>query len=175
MKEFFTRLEKGDNIKAAFEFATEKTEAFTHKGGDANTTNRFYDGATQHPLLDDNGDAQGNNTLTAAATSDSHKAANILLGVGLNYDTNSAANPAEIISVSNTIYLSAAEAAATLKINVNNANHINVQISFNLDLPGFKNLAGLFAGTKLFWLTISILHRSIFANLLLFSVAVGMN
>ncbi|RKZ38544.1 MAG: hypothetical protein DRQ49_14035 [Gammaproteobacteria bacterium] len=30
----------------------------------------------------------------------------------------------------------------------------DVQISFSLDLKGFKNLAGLVAGTKFFWLRI---------------------
>ncbi|MDM8557326.1 LamG-like jellyroll fold domain-containing protein [Candidatus Parabeggiatoa sp. HSG14] len=123
MEEFFTRLNGGDNIKQAFEFATEKTESFTRKGGDANTTNRFYDIATQHPLLDDNGDGQGSNTFTA--NGDGVLAQEILLGIGLNYDTNTAENPAEILSVSNTVYLSATESTATLEAKVNNANHIN--------------------------------------------------
>jgi YVTN family beta-propeller protein len=124
MEEFFARLGRSDNLKAAFEFATAKTEAFTRKG-DGNSANRFYDEATQHPLLDDNGDGQGSNTLTAAMNSDGHSAETILLGVGLNYNTNSALNPAEILSVSNTIYLYANESATTLEIKVNNANHVN--------------------------------------------------
>jgi YVTN family beta-propeller protein len=124
MEEFFTRLGRSDNIKAAFEFATTKTEAFTRRG-DGNRANRFYDEATQHPLLDDNGDGQGSNTLTAAMNSDGHAAETILLGVGLNYKTNSALNPAEILHVNHTIYLNAYESAATLEMMVNNANYVN--------------------------------------------------
>jgi hypothetical protein len=123
MEEFFIRLNKGDNIKAAFEFATEKTENFTRKGGDANTANRFYDEATQHPLLDDDGDGKGSNSFST--TGDGQQAKEVLLGIGLNYDTNFAGNPAEILSVSNTIYLSATESAATLEAKVNNANSVN--------------------------------------------------
>ncbi|EDN70577.1 conserved hypothetical protein [Beggiatoa sp. PS] len=124
MDEFFARLGRSDNIKAAFELATGKTETFTRRG-DGNTANRFYDNAMQHPLLDDNGDGQGSNTFTANADSDGFLAQKILLGIGLNYDTNTTANPAEILSVSNTVYLSATESTATLEAKVNNANHIN--------------------------------------------------
>ncbi|MDM8559435.1 Calx-beta domain-containing protein [Candidatus Parabeggiatoa sp. HSG14] len=119
MEEFFARLNKGDNFKQSFEFATEKTEIFTRKGGDTNAVNRFYDDAIQHPLLDDDGDGKGSNSLSADAESDGHQADGVRLGVGLNYDTNSADNPAEILSVSNTIYLSASEQEATLEIVVN--------------------------------------------------------
>ncbi|MDM8566354.1 beta-propeller fold lactonase family protein, partial [Candidatus Halobeggiatoa sp. HSG11] len=121
MEEFFIRLDKGDNVKVAFEFATEKTEAFTRKGGDANTTNSFHDEATQHPLLDDNGDSKGSNTLSA----DGKIAETVLFGIGLNYDTNSAENPADILNVNNTIYLGADESVATLEITVNDANSVN--------------------------------------------------
>ncbi|MDM8557527.1 Calx-beta domain-containing protein [Candidatus Parabeggiatoa sp. HSG14] len=123
MEEFFTRLNNGDNIKQAFEFATEKTEAFTRKGGDTNTANRFYDEATQHPLLDDDGDGKGSNSFTTVG--DSHQANQVLLGIGVNYDTNFAGNPAEIMSVSNTIYLGALESTAALEAKVNNASSVN--------------------------------------------------
>ncbi|MDM8557321.1 Calx-beta domain-containing protein [Candidatus Parabeggiatoa sp. HSG14] len=124
MEEFFASLGRSNNLKAAFEFATEKTEIFTRRG-DGNIANRFYDEATQHPLLDDNGDGQGSNTFTANVGSDGLLAQDILLGIGLNYDTNSAENPAEILSVSNTIYLSATESAAILEAMVNNADTVN--------------------------------------------------
>jgi hypothetical protein len=107
MEEFFQRLGKNANIREAFEFATAKTETFTRKGGDANTENRFYDDASQHPLLDDDGDGKGSNSFST--TGDGQKAKDILLGIGLNYDTNFAGSPAEILRVSKTIYLSASE------------------------------------------------------------------
>ncbi|EDN72878.1 hypothetical protein BGS_0826 [Beggiatoa sp. SS] len=103
MEEFFARLGKSDNLKQAFKFATEKTEAFTRKGGDANTTNRFYDTAMQHPLLDDKGEGKGSNILTS---DEGQQAQQVFLGVGPTYKTNFAGNPAEILSVSNTFYLS---------------------------------------------------------------------
>jgi len=124
MEEFFASLGRSENLKTAFEFATEKTEIFTRRG-DGNTANRFYDEATQHPLLDDNGDGQGSNTFTANAGSDGLSVKKLLLGIGLNYDTNSVENPAEILSVSNTIYLSATESAAILEARVNNADSVN--------------------------------------------------
>ncbi len=127
MEEFFWRLGKGDNVKAAFEWATERTELLTRRGdGSTNTTNRFHDEAVQHPLLDDNGDGKGSNSL--ATDGDGLKAAEVLLGVGLNYDTNAAGNPAEILSVSNTLYLKADDEAATLTALVNDANRVSTAV-----------------------------------------------
>jgi hypothetical protein len=123
MEEFFMHLNKGEHVKAAFELATKTTEAFTRQGGEANTTNRFYDDATQHPLLDDNGDETGSNNLSTGQ--EGQQAQQVFLGMGANYDINLASNPAEILSVSNTIYLNATESAATLIANVNNANRVN--------------------------------------------------
>ncbi len=127
MEEFFGRLGRSDNVKAAFEWATERTELLTRRGdSSANSNNRFNDNAAQHPLLDDNGDGRGSNSL--ANDGDGRKAAEVLLGVGLNYDTNAAGNPAEILSVSDTVYLTADEDAATLMANVNDANRISSAI-----------------------------------------------
>jgi len=127
MEEFFGRLGRSDNVKAAFEWATERTELLTRRGdSSANSTNRFNDNAAQHPLLDDNGDGKGSNSL--ATDGDGLQAAEVLLGVGLNYDTNAAGNPAEILSVSDTVYLTADEDAATLMANVNDANRVSSAI-----------------------------------------------
>jgi YVTN family beta-propeller protein len=124
MEEFFGRLGRGDNVKAAFEWATERTELLTRRGdGSTNSSNRFNDNAAQHPLLDDNGDGRGSNSL--ATDGDGLQAAKVLLGVGLNYDTNAAGNPAEILTVSDTLYLKANEEAATLTANVNDANRVS--------------------------------------------------
>jgi YVTN family beta-propeller protein len=127
MEEFFSRLGRGDHVKAAFEWATERTELFTRRGdGSTNSSDRFNDDAAQHPLLDDNGDGKGSNSL--ATDGDGLQAAEVLLGVGLDYDTNAAGNSAEILSVSDTVYLNANEEAATLTANVNNANRVSSAI-----------------------------------------------
>jgi hypothetical protein len=87
MEEFFKRLGKGETLKKAFEFATDKTEQYTRRGGAfVNTENRFLDDAFQHPLLDDNGDGMGSNALSPGG--DGTLARGILLGAGLDYDTN---------------------------------------------------------------------------------------
>ena len=91
-------------------------------GGDSNATNRFYDDATQHPLLDDDGDGKGSNSLSAA--SDGHQAEEMLLGINLNTDTNSAEEPAEIMSVTKTLYLSASEEKASLEAMVNDGGSV---------------------------------------------------
>ncbi|HEC83970.1 MAG TPA: hypothetical protein ENI48_01815, partial [Thioploca sp.] len=126
-EEFFGRLGRGENVTAAFKWATERTELFTRRGdGSANSSNRFHDQAAQHPLLDDNGDGKGSNSL--ATDGDGLKAAEVFLGVGLNYDTNAAGNAADILSVSDTLYLNADEEAATLMANVNDANRVSTAI-----------------------------------------------
>jgi WD40 repeat protein len=124
MEELFSQLSKGDNLKTAFEVATERTETFTRSGDNsANASiNRFHDDANQHPLLDDNGDGKGSNFLST--NGDGQVASSLSLGAGLNYDTNFAGNPAEIVSVIDTIYLSADEVAATLMAKVNQASRV---------------------------------------------------
>jgi ribosomal protein L35AE/L33A len=124
MEELFGRLSRGENLKLAFESATKSTELLTRRGtGSANTANRFGDEAAQHPLLDDNGDGKGSNTLST--NGDGLKAAQVLLGIGPNYDSNATNNQAEILSVNDTLYLKATEIAATLFANVNNANRVS--------------------------------------------------
>ncbi|MBT4329135.1 MAG: hypothetical protein HOD58_04315, partial [Gammaproteobacteria bacterium] len=108
--ELFKELGHGYSLKRSFELATRKTEnKFQNRGRSANSINSYFDKAKQHPLLDDNGDGMGSNSLTA--TGDGQHAASIFLGVGKTFDTNSAENPAEFIESIPTQTLSASDPA----------------------------------------------------------------
>ena len=118
MEEFFIKLGRGYTFRNSFEEAARKTREYTRKGGtSANSANKYFDDAVQHPLLEDNGDWTGSNTLSdVQGKGDGHVVKNLLLGVGPTYDTNSAENPAEIVSVTETRYLSPSETSATLEL-----------------------------------------------------------
>lgn len=114
LEEFFLRLWRGDSIREAFQYASIQTRIYTRKGGKVpNTANPYFDGAVQHPLLDDNGDGYGSNVLSMGV-GDGRVSKDIYLGVGLNYETNSAANPAEIVQVTEALYLNASTSSAVL-------------------------------------------------------------
>lgn len=105
LEEFFKFLEMGESLKKAFETATDLTEQFTRRGGDSvNSNTAYFDKAMQHPLLDDNGDGFGSNQLSDHY-GDGQVAADVFLGVGVSYDTNSADNPADLLAVSETLFL----------------------------------------------------------------------
>jgi alpha-tubulin suppressor-like RCC1 family protein/sugar lactone lactonase YvrE len=113
MEELFKSLRKGSNLKAAFVDATTQTRSFTSQGGGSpNSINGYNDTAVQHPLLEDNGDGIGSNTL-GDGIGDGLEAANIHLGVGV---TNASLGPADIKSVSATQFLTAAETTRTLEL-----------------------------------------------------------
>lgn len=75
----FNELGKGTSLYDSFVIADKRTEQLTFskdlimKGVDP-----FYDTAKQHPLLDDNGDQKGHNTLPSEG--DGHRTKNIYLG-----------------------------------------------------------------------------------------------
>ena len=73
----FNELTKGKNLQDSFNTAVLRTEIFTYTSKHANKA-PFNDTALQHPLLDDNGDSSGNNSLPL--NGDGFKAANIILG-----------------------------------------------------------------------------------------------
>jgi len=118
MEELFIRLGRGYTFGNSFEEAARKTREYTRKGGtSANSANKYFDDAVQHPLLEDNGDWTGSNTLSDVQNQgDGHVVKNLFLGVGPTYDTNSAENPAEIVSVTETRYLNPSETSTTLKL-----------------------------------------------------------
>ncbi|MCP4695864.1 MAG: hypothetical protein GY862_03290 [Gammaproteobacteria bacterium] len=124
MEELFHRLGRGDSLRAAFEEATARTEIFTRQGGGDGDINRYQDDAVQHPLLDDNGDGKGSNVLYVN-TGEGLLAERFYLGAGLNFDTNAADNPADILAVPDTVFLAADQSWADMLIAVNDAGRVN--------------------------------------------------
>jgi uncharacterized delta-60 repeat protein len=123
LEEFFIQLGRGYSLKKSFDYASQKTEEYTRKGGmQANATNQYFDHSVQHPLLEDDGNLVGSNKLSEGQ-GDGVTAATLFFGAGTTY-TNSANNPAEIIKVTDTVYLDAdpssshSTATLTLKTNV---------------------------------------------------------
>ncbi|MCP4696551.1 MAG: PKD domain-containing protein [Gammaproteobacteria bacterium] len=128
MEELFQRLGRGESFRTAFENATERTEQYTRQGGaSANSANRFRDEAMQHPLLDDDGDKQGSNLLSASQ-GDGVLSAKFFLGAGQNYDTANDGNAAaEILKVTQTLFLSTGKSTADdLFIEVNDTDTTRV-------------------------------------------------
>ncbi|MGA1824078.1 MAG: Ig-like domain-containing protein [bacterium] len=125
IEEFFRQLGKGNPLKTAFTEATHRTELFTHRGGEsANTANRYFDSAAQHPLLEDDGDGMGSN-LISEGYGDGEVAENIYLGIGLTYDVNSMGNPAEMVNVTETLYLDASATSARLWAEANDDTKVS--------------------------------------------------
>jgi len=125
LEELFQRLGRGSSFQEAFEQATQSTEIYTRRGGDsANTNNPYDDDAVQHPLLDRNGDGQGSNDLSAES-GDGPDLAELYLGTGAEILTNAPNSVAEIVDVTDTVFLTPDESAANLYIKVNNANRVN--------------------------------------------------
>ena len=63
LEEFFQQLGRGKDFRTAFLIGTSKTERYTRTGGGLVVRNGFLDGASQHPLLDDDGDRVGSNVI----------------------------------------------------------------------------------------------------------------
>jgi alpha-tubulin suppressor-like RCC1 family protein len=102
LEELFTQLERGQTIRQSFIEAAALTRVYTQQGGGSSNSNApWFDGAVQHPLLDDNGDGIGSNILA----DDGGSIPDMVLGAGAGFNTNSALNPAEILNVTETLYL----------------------------------------------------------------------
>ncbi len=75
-------------------------------------------------LLDDNEDGIGSNVLSEGY-GDGLIASAIYLGVGLTYDTNSIENPAELLSVTETVYLGSTSSFAKIWAEGNDDSQIS--------------------------------------------------
>jgi len=93
----FQDLGRGSSIAASFEASAEKTRSLTKEGetGTNGNGHGYWDGAVQHPLLDDTGNGRGSNKISYMGNGEISKS--IFLGVG-NTRTN-AANPEDIVTV----------------------------------------------------------------------------
>jgi alpha-tubulin suppressor-like RCC1 family protein len=112
IEELFKQLKKGSSLKTAFSEAATQTRAFTSQGGgSSNAANGYNDNSVQHPLLDDDGDGLGSNTLVDNM-GDGIESAGIHLGIGV---TNASLGPADIKSVTETLYLDKDTTQANLR------------------------------------------------------------
>jgi len=109
LEEFFKELVKGYSIKSAFVTATDRTRAYTFKGGASPNSLIYNDTAVQHPLLDDDASQSGSNTLSDG-TGDGMASQDLYLGYGV---TNAAGNDADFLQVNPAVYL-ATEITTTL-------------------------------------------------------------
>jgi hypothetical protein len=108
----FERLATGLTLKDAFENAAQSTRIFTRQGGSVNSSNKYGDSSVQHPLLDDNADGVGSNSLDTVQ-GDGGVAATLYLGVGQSV-TNGISSPADITEIPATQNLSAATGSAEM-------------------------------------------------------------
>ena len=121
METLFKDWSRGYCLKDTFKQAVDATETFTRKGG-VHETNAYFDEAVQHPLVDDDGNGRGSNRITAG--SDGNAARELYLGTGITYDTNSAVNPAELIQVTQTLYLGPNQTSANLWAEANDDSQV---------------------------------------------------
>ena len=117
--QLFAALEAGLNMKRGFEMATEATEAYTsNESGNGGVSTRPYaDNAAQHPLLDDNGDAEGtNDAISAYPGNDGAVSAKMILGYHYAAD-----QPATLLSVSPGKHLGPTDADPVLEAAVSDS------------------------------------------------------
>jgi hypothetical protein len=136
LEEFFTQLERGNTFRQSFIDASAATRIFTQKDSSvANSNAPYFDGAVQHPLLDDNGDGIGSNALFDGAGQDGEAVRNATFGAGGNYTTYSGENPADIIAVTDTIRLGSTETGALLWATVNDNTLVDSAVWMEIRTP----------------------------------------
>jgi ELWxxDGT repeat protein len=136
LEELFTQLEHGETFKQAFIAASEATRIYTQKGGASSNGNApYFDGAVQHPLLDDNGDGQGSNALYDGALLDGEQARHMELGAGNKYSTNSAQNPVAIDQISDPVYLDSSATGTLLWARVNDNDSVDSAVWMEIRRP----------------------------------------
>jgi alpha-tubulin suppressor-like RCC1 family protein len=129
LEELFTQMERGQTIRDSFIEASSQTRTYTQKGGASSNSNApYFDGAVQHPMLDDNGDHAGSNSLNSDPTQDGATVASMVLGVGVGHSTNSAINPAEIDQVTPSVHLSLGQSTAQLWATVNDTTQVDTTV-----------------------------------------------
>jgi len=136
LEEFFTQLERGYTFRQAFVDATTATRLFTQKGGNSGNSNApYFDGAVQHPMLDDNGDGIGSNALYDGTGQDGDSVRNMILGAGANYSTNSAENPVDITAVTETVFLTSTQTGKLLWATVNDDTQVDSAVWMEIRTP----------------------------------------
>ncbi|QEP44929.1 DUF5011 domain-containing protein [Ectothiorhodospiraceae bacterium BW-2] len=124
IEHLFTALQRGESYRDAFDSATAQTERTTTDNRlNRSGTDIWFDRSVQHPLFDDNGDSYGTNDFSLACN-EGELAAQLYLGVGANYDTNSADNPAELTAIAPTQHLHDETPSLTLWSQANHDNEV---------------------------------------------------
>ncbi len=118
VQELFDALGRDLSVAKAFEKAADTLRVYTRSGTSV-LNGRFYDSAVQHPLLDDNGDKIGSNSLYQ----DGRKAAGVYLGVNRVSRTRVTA---DISKVSASIVLAPQENTFKPSLEVINAGRIKI-------------------------------------------------
>jgi hypothetical protein len=113
IEEFMKQLERGNSFKGAFSIATELTETYTRISNTQTSSNQYFDSAAQHPLLDDNGDAQGSNLLDNNSL-DGNPSEQLYLGFGPSFLTIPVPDLGDIENVAETQFIEAGTNSLTL-------------------------------------------------------------
>jgi hypothetical protein len=130
LEEFIKEAGRGASIADAFEYATELTELFTRRSDSTMPDLVFNDLAAQHPLLEDTGnydpaDPAPNNAFPDTAGADGTFSRDLFLGVGPNYGTNAVDFPADIVDVTDTVFLPAGVSTTPMTLDaVNNGGSV---------------------------------------------------
>jgi hypothetical protein len=136
LEELFTQLERGYTFRQAFIDATTATRLFTQKGGNSGNSNApYFDGAVQHPMLDDNGDGIGSNAIYDGSGQDGDSVRDMILGAGANYSTNSAENPVDITAVTETVFLTSGQSGRLLWATVNDDTQVDSAVWMEIRTP----------------------------------------
>jgi len=125
LEEFMKEAGRGASITDAFEYATELTELFTRRSDSTTLDPVFKDLAAQHPLLADTGnfnpaDPAPNNDFPDVAGADGEYSRGLFLGVGPNFGTNASDFPADIVDVTDTVFLPAGVTVAPMTLDAAN-------------------------------------------------------
>ncbi|MCP4696247.1 MAG: hypothetical protein GY862_05305, partial [Gammaproteobacteria bacterium] len=129
---FLVLVSHGSTKYDAFAEAVRLTGQYTRIGPNETANSRFADNAIQHPLLDDNGDGLGSNSLSIVLGQDGHQADGIYLGTHLQSPTNSIFS---ITRVTPTRYLEQGQTAVELFAEVSDIYNI-ASIRADVRKPG---------------------------------------
>jgi len=102
VSEFFKKIAIGETITKSFEEAVILTEKFTSSVSNKSPNAPYYDNSPQHPLIDDNGDGLGTNSIDSTS-SDGLLAKNLVVGVSSL--THNSTGDVSLLEVSDTLFL----------------------------------------------------------------------
>jgi|GEM_PF-6752251 len=136
--EFFRSASVGKDVLTCFREASFKTEAFTSRGtGEANAP--YGDDSRQHPLLEDNGDGNGDNRPSGDPGYDGSLSR--LLFVGVSSVTGNAPGDVQVTDVSAAQFLGAATSAAPFWARVDDNQRMR-SLWLEVKAPGYEPAAG---------------------------------